>query len=230
MNTRIVKHTDYKDNQKLIKNIMDLIEPSYKTAGKHIKKDIEICNELYVMQSDNEPMLALFMVGYHKIGDVNFCYLGLSACKEEYKNKGFVKRLYLEFFKDCLNKEKEINNRILCYGTTATPIVWRAFHLLWINVQPDINGKCTDEGLQTLKTIATEKYPHAKFESETPFVLRQAAHQFNYSNNERQRLEKVVKDLNLTVFDIYNIDETQGDRFLMIGYCPSLDRINELMQ
>ncbi len=230
MKTEIVKYTDYQDNQQLIKSIMDLIEPSYKTAGKHITKDIEICNELYVMQSDSGQMLALFMIGYHNIGDTDFCYLGLSACKEEYKNNGFVKRLYLEYAKDCVKKELETNKRIYSYWTTATPIVYHWFEKYFIEVEPNRHGVCTSEGLQTLQKIATEKYHNAKFELTTPFVLRQAAHQINYSDNERQRIAKAIKDLNLTVFDTYKLDETQGDRFLMFGFCPSLDKINELLK
>ena len=228
MKTEIVKYTNYQHNQELIKRIMDLIEPSYKTAGKHITKDIEICNELYVMQSDNELLLAIFMVGYHSINDINCCYLGLSACKEEYKNNGFVKRLYLEFAKDCVAKELEINKRIYSYWTTATPIVYHWFEKYFSGVEPDRHGICTSSGLQILQTIANKKYPKAEFEIATPFVLRHAAHQINYSDNERHRITKAIKDLDLTVFEKYKLDETQGDRFLMFGFCPPYNKIIEL--
>ena len=209
---------------------MDLIEPSYKASGKHIAKDNENCNELYVMQSDNGQMLALFMVGYHLINEIDCCYLGLSACREEYKNNGFVKRLYLEYAKDCIKKELEINRRIYSYWTTATPIVYHWFTKYFSGVEPNKHGVCTGSGLQILQAIANEKYQKASFEPATPFVLRQAAYQINYSDNERQRIAKAIKDLDLTVFEKYKLDETQGDRFLMFGYCPPYDKIIELIK
>ena len=79
-----------------------------------------------------------------------------------------------------------------------------------------------------LQTIANKKYPKAKSELATPFVLRHVAHQINYSDNERQRITKAIKDLDLTVFEKYKLDETQGDRFLMFGFCPLYDKIIEL--
>ena len=223
MEIEILKFIDYQSDNDLINCIMDLIGPSYKTAGTHIAKDIEICNELYVMQSENRQMLAIFMVGYHSINELNCCYLGLSACKEEYKNKGLVKRLYLEFAKDCLDKEHQINDRIYTYWTTATPIVYYWFTKYFNNVEPDIHGDCTTTGLKILQTIAKEKYSKAQFEYQTPFILRQAAQQINYSVSERQRITKAVKDLDLRVFEKYNINEMQGDRFLMFGFCPMND-------
>ena len=84
--------------------------------------------------------------------------------------------------------------------------------------------------MQILQAIANEKYQKASFEPATPFVLRQAAYQINYSDNERQRIAKAIKDLDLTVFEKYKLDETQGDRFLMFGYCPPYDKIIELIK
>lgn len=51
MKYNIIKYTDYQTNQKLVDSIMELIIPSYKNAGSHITHDIEICNELYVINS-----------------------------------------------------------------------------------------------------------------------------------------------------------------------------------
>lgn len=230
MKPKIIKYTDYQDNQELIKRIKELIQPTYRQAGEHINHDIEICNELYTINSDNGELEALFMVGFHMIENMPCYYGGLSACKHELKNTGIVKWLYYEFLKECAFKELELNQKIITYWTTATPIVYYLTNRYWINVQPTLQGECTPEGKEILEKIAKAKYANIKREIDAPFVLRQAAHQINYSDNERQRISKAIKDLNLTVFDTYKLDETQGDRFLMFGYCPSLDRINELIQ
>lgn len=216
----ILKYKDYHADRKLIDGIKEVIAPSYKNAGAHIFHDIEICNELYVINTDEEKMLAFFMVGYHTINDIKCCYLGLSACREEYKSSGFVKTLYLEFVSDCMKREMNLSSKIVCYATTATPIVYSTFPKLFSKVQPDVNGNCSVEAKQILLEIAQQKYAEADFELDTPFVLRHAAKEINYSDKEKERIRKAINDLNLSVFDRYKIDESNGDRFLMIGYTP----------
>ena len=220
MSNRISKHINYQSNQQLIKGIMGLIAPSYQEADAHIAKDIERCNELYVMNSKGGAMLAVFMVGYHPIHEMQCCYLGLSACKEGHKNKGLVKQLYLAFAKDCLQKEREMNQRILCYWTTATPIAYHWFTKHFYDVQPDREGNCSKKAKAILAMIATTQYPRASFKTETPFVLRRAAKQVRYSEAEQQRITVAKNELELGVFDEYNLNEEHGDRFLMMGYVP----------
>jgi hypothetical protein len=65
---------------------------------------------------------------------------------------------------------------------------------------------------------------------EYPFILRQAAHHVNYSDEEKQRLQKAKIDLGLTVFDKFHLDETKGDHFLMIGYTLSHEKIINITQ
>lgn len=230
MKINIKKYTDYQNNKELIDGIMELIVPSYKNAGSHISHDIEICNELYVINSDSGEMLAFFMVGYHSVENIACCYLGLSACRQEYKKSAFVKALYLEFARDCIKKELEINNRIISYWTTATPIVYHWFNKYFTKVQPDRQGNCTNDGLEMLFKIASNKFQKAKFSYDIPFVLRNAAQQINYSDQEQTRIKQAITDLKLTVFDTYKLDETQGDRFLMYGYTPSHDKLIEITQ
>ncbi len=199
---------------------MEMIAPSYKSAGSHVTKDIEICDELYIIYSDNKEILAFFMFGFHKVKDLDCCYLGLSACRQEYKANGLVKALYLEFAKNCKTVELAYKRRLLCYWTTATPIVYNWFNKHFRNVEPDKFGNCTEKGLETLYTIATERYEKAKFDINIPYVLRHAAKGINYSDEENQRIEKAIIDLNLPIFNEFNLDEKNGDRFLMIGFCP----------
>lgn len=230
MKPAIIKYIDYQDDDKLVSAIMELIIPSYKNAGSHIAKDIKLCNELYAINSENEEMLAFFMVGYHNIAGIECCYLGLSACHQEQKNNSFVKALYFAFARDCAMKELKVNSRILCYWTTATPIVYHWFCKYFSQVQPDRQGHCINASRSILTTIAQAKYKNATFDVENPFVLRHAAQQINYSDTEKERIEQAIKDLNLQVFDSYKLDETNGDRFLMYGYTPPHDKLIELTQ
>lgn len=230
MKLNIAKYDDYQNNQELVGEIMKMILPSYKNAGSHIAKDIAICNQLYIVNSEDHQMLAFFMVGYHKINDLDCCYLGLSACRQEYKNNGFVKALFFEFARDCIRKELSLNKRILCYWTTATPIVYHWFCKYFSDVAPDRQGNCSTGSKRLLTLIARSKYKNASFEADYPFILRQAAHQINYSDAENDRIRQAIIDLNLAVFENHRLDETNGDRFLMVGYAPHHDKLIEYTQ
>lgn len=214
----VIKITNYKHDAVIVDSIMSLIKPSYKNAGTHVTKDIDRCNELYMIHSDEGELIAFFMVGYHIIDTNLFCYMGLSACKDEYKNKGIVKLLYTEFQRDCAIKEKELGSKIICYCTTATPIVFVAFHKLFVSVQPSINGCCDDVGKEVLLKIIRKKYSEAIYNENQPFILRQAAKNINYSDQEKERIDEIEKRLGLAIFSANDIRESEGDRILMFGY------------
>ena len=226
----VTRNDNYQHNEALIAEIHELIAPSYKEAGSHITKDIELCPLLYTINSPEGKMLALFMAGFHKVNGLDCYYLGLGACRNEYKNQGFLKKLYLEFARDCIRKELELNKRIVCYWTTATPIIYHWFNKYFTDTQPDYLGNCSPDAVKMILSIAQAQYPDVEFDEACPFVLRHAAHHINYSDEERARLKKAALDLNLGVFDKFRLDETQGDRFLMIGYAPSHEKFIALTQ
>lgn len=230
MKPNVIKYTNYQDNQKLINGIKKLIQPTYRQAGEHVNHDIEICNELYTINSIEGELIAFFMVGFHMIEDMPCFYGGLSACKDELKNTGIVKWLYYEFIRECIHKELEINRRIITYWTTATPIVYYLTNRYWINVQPTLQGECSNDGKAILEKIAKAKYTNIVREENAPFVLRNVAQQINYSDKEQERIKIAIDSLNLTVFNKYKLDETNGDRFLMFGYTPSHDKLIEQTQ
>lgn len=51
------------------------------------------------------------------------------------------------------------------------------------------------------------------------------AEKTTYSEKERMKLEKVKEELKIKAFDKFPIDETKGDRYLMIGYAPDIEII-----
>lgn len=213
-------HHDYQNDEAVVGEIMVLIAPSYKNAGAHITKDIESCEDLYVTRDEEGQLLAIFMVGYHVINNRKCCYLGLSACRQDIKNKGLVKALYKQFANDCRQRERQGNDRILCYFTTATPIVYYWFCNNFASTQPDIDGNCSESARLMLNTIAEKKYRQATFTPETPFLLRHAAEQISYSDEENARIAEATAKLGLKVFERYSLNERNGDRFLMCCYVP----------
>lgn len=226
----IKKVKNFSKNKKIIQDLFTLTKPSYIDNTSVLNREINLCNEIYLMYDPLNNLMAFFMISYQTFTSKHFCYLGLSACRHDHKNNGYIKKLYLEFARDCIKKEIKHNIKIITYWTTATPIVYHWFSKYFRNVQPDRSGNCTEEGLANLLNIALEKYPKENFNHKTPFVLRKIAEQTYYSEQEKNRLKQTIIDLNLSVFQRYNLDESNGDRFLMLGYTPPHNQLIELMQ
>lgn len=224
---KIYKEKDFANNKSIIDNIIKVLQTSYQEfdmeAG-YLKKDFGCCNELYFAKNEEQELIAFFMVGLQELEGCLIYYLGLSACAESWKGNGIASSLYKRFSMDCSDLEKEINKRILCYWTTATPIAFNWLNHNFENVAPDLKGYCTEEDIRIIELIAKKFYPYAKYNKKFPYVLRNAVNHFRFSDKEKAKIVKVIIDKKLGVFEQYEIDETNGDRFLMIGYVSNDDK------
>ena len=212
------KKYNYQQDVAYLQQINEIIKESYAVSGKHLEGDISKCDELYYFQQDNN-LLAFFMVHYHEIDNTLCCYLGLSACRSEYKNMGLVGKLYGAFKNECQKRQLMYGKRILCYWTTVTPIVYHWFCKNLNNVVPDLAGNITEEGKRLGNIIAQSQYCNAKFSSDNPFLLRKAVKETRYLPQEKEKIKEALTKLEIAAFDRYKLDESEGDRFLMIGYC-----------
>jgi hypothetical protein len=223
----IQKLHNFSSNQELIKQIYELSVPSYINSSALLERDINRCNEVYILRNDIGELLAFFMVNFEKIGTINACFLGWSACHNDYKNAGYAKYLYNSFFLDCKEKESVLNDRILCFWTTATPIAYYWFNKNIDNCQPNLEGDITNEGKENFIKIVNANYSAIGIDEEIPFILRGVATNTNYSKKEKARLHKIEKELNIKAFSRYPINELNGDRYLMLGYAPALEIIQK---
>ncbi|RCH53858.1 hypothetical protein DJ568_15060 [Mucilaginibacter hurinus] len=225
METEVLSHkivfiNNFKDDQSLIDEIYELTAPSYKSSMHLVKKTVLYNRDIYIIRGDEGELLAFFMVNPEKVNGEDTYYLGLSGCHDDHKGKGLVKSLYLQLMHDCRQLEKQQGKKILLWWTTGTPIVYYFFNKYAQGVQPDKQGGYTAEGEQIVRMITAEKYPEDIADKHHPFILRGIATQVNYSDKEVARIAAAGKELNVDVFEKFNINEVNGDRFLMIGYSP----------
>ncbi|OKS86812.1 hypothetical protein [Mucilaginibacter polytrichastri] len=217
---KIVFITNFKEDKALIQDILDLTVPSYKSNMQLIEREVNHNRDIYIIRGEEQELLAFFMVNYEPVDGEFTYYLGLSACSETYKGKGLVKSLYLQLMHDCRLKEQNQGKKIMLWWTTATPIVYYWFNKHAYLVQPDMEGAYNAKGKQIAEKIVAEKFPTTIKDSQHPFILRSVATETNYSDHEVKRISDASKNLNMNVFENFNINEQRGDRFLMIGYAP----------
>ena len=214
------KRTAYQYDEPLLAELYELIAPSYASTGKHILHDIELCDELYALREETGRLAAFFMVGYHELNGQLNCYLGLSACREEFKGQRLVSRLYNAFLADCRAKELEQGQRILLYSTTVRPEVFSRLGKALAQPSPDAAGRCSAKGLDSLRQLAEAHYAHATWNPDTPYLLRGAAIGVRYSESERERIAEVASQQPDSFFNSVALNERNGDRLLVVGYTP----------
>lgn len=212
--------TDFKSDKVLVDKILDLTRVSYINNIDLIEREIEHNRDIYIITSPDQELLAFFMINEEQVNGEDTYYLGLSACREEFKGRGLGKALYQKFMDNCRAREVKEKRKFLLWWTTATPIVYYWFNKYVSNVQPDMNGDYNQEGKQIADQIKKEKFIGIAADPYHPFILRNAAENTNYSINEKSRLIVATESLKMDVFQKFNLNEENSDRFLMIGYAP----------
>jgi hypothetical protein len=214
---------DFASSEKIVKEIYELTAPSYIDNTAIVKREIEHCNEIYLLYNSDEMLVAFFMVNFERLEDMDTCYLGLSTCHHNYKGYGYAKYLYNSFFMDCKMREASSAGKVLCWWTTASPIPYQWFNKNVDDCQPDMEGNISEATRKLMIKIAAQKYSHIQVDESRPFILNKVAKTTNYSLIEKNKLKQVQDKLKISVFDRFPIDESNGDRYLMTGFAPSID-------
>jgi hypothetical protein len=211
---------NFKSDRSLVSKILDLTRPSYVNNEVLIDREIEHNSDIYIINNDKGDLLAFFMINFEPLRGSETYYLGLSACRDEYKGKGLGKSLYMKFMQDCREREKKENKRFLLWWTTGTPIVYYWFNKYVTDVQPDMNGNFDETGKDIALAIIAEKFKDIHVDRSHPFILRSVAEHTQYSSAEHARIQAAGEKLGMDVFSRFNVREENADRFLMIGYAP----------
>lgn len=216
----IQKLTNFKSDTNFVSRILELTNATYITNTQLIEREIEHNQDIYIVNNEQDELLAFFMINFEKVNGDDTYYLGLSGCRDDLKGKGLGKSLYLRFMEDCREREKQENRKFLLWWTTATPIVYYWFNKYVSAVQPDMNGNYDEQGEKIVRGIIAEKFKGINVDKQHPFILRSVAENTLYSISELQRLIQATENLGMDVFQRFNLREENADRFLMIGYAP----------
>jgi hypothetical protein len=167
--------TNFKSDADLVSRILELTNATYITNTQLIEREIEHNQDIYIVNNEQDELLAFFMINFEKVNGEDTYYLGLSGCRDDLKGKGLGKSLYLKFMEDCREREKQENRKFLLWWTTATPIVYYWFNKYVSAVQPDMNGNYNEQGEKIVRGIIAEKFKGIPVDKQHPFILRSVA-------------------------------------------------------
>jgi hypothetical protein len=212
-------------NRIILQIIYDIVSTSYVDSSSVMNREIEYCDQVYLAYDDQQNLCSFFMVGEDKLifKDMTLpsFYMGLSATSIETKNTGIVRLLYQAFMHDISLMEKQIGQKVILWYTTVTPSVFYSINQIFVNNEPMVDGSYSEKGKEIALAIQNKKGWKINSDGH-PFVLKGVAHNTLYSKHEAERINKICREKNFTLFNDLEIDESKGDRLLRIAYVPSV--------
>lgn len=215
-----------------IEKIFLVTKPYYIDPSNVLDRELEHNNHIYLIKDRADNILSFFMVSWEKhliSNEEKDCiYLGLSCANQNNQEKRFASRVYYYFTTDAFNYEQESNNKVILYGTTATPVVLLTLSKIWDNVKPELEGSYTQFDKEIIDEIKKSTGLDKFSDEEHSFVLKGIAENTKYSVSEKTRLKEFELKNNITIFEKLNIKEDSGDRLLITCNVPDKSKLNKL--
>lgn len=213
-----------KTNAALRQELLELAAPSYEDPSAVVEREWETSNCIYLARDGSGSILCFFMVAWETLEfdrseQVPTLHLGLSAAGEGAKSVGLTGELYLRYLKDAVAWEKKHGQRLIGWGTTATPIVYLATRTFSPEIEPRLDGSYSARGAEVANALR-RKLGAPVDTADHPFVLKNLAANTKYSAQEKERIERISKTKNFSLFRDLGVDESTGDRLLFLVPTP----------
>jgi len=217
---KLKRKIDFVNEESFLNRLKRLSQISYLDTTALLERESKHCRNIIYYEDDCGELICFAMYNFEPLEETETVYFGLTVCVEEYKKYGLAKKLWLQIAVETKKREEEIRTSILCWLTTPTPIVFYWFNKFLISPQPYIDGSYTQKGKELVEKLIRAKYPKISPNGTNPFKIEGVASNTIYSLSERLRISKASIELGIKAFDTYKVDETKGDRFLILGYIP----------
>jgi len=227
LNLITIRSTQFREDEVLRQEMLDLMAPSYEDPTALFTRDLAHCNTLYLARDAEGKMICFFMVAWEPLETPNHkilpsIFLGVSAVRQDAKNSGVVGYLYHQCIADAVEWEQEQNEKLILWGTTATPTIYLAAQTFLADTEPRLDGSYSPIGAELAMAIHQKQWPLIKA-NDHPFVLKNVALNTRYSEAELERINRICQLKKFELFCKLSIEETNGDRLLFIARTP--DRI-----
>lgn len=212
----------FRSDNSLLREIEFLAAPNYEDASALLEREVRHCTQAYLIRDNEGVLLAFFLVAfeYLSLSDGTFTpalYLGLSAAQHTPSGAAAVMRLYGSAIADAMRWEQQHGNRLVIWSTTASPMIYKVVSKYLSNLEPSGSGDFSSSGRDRAHALARHLGAHT---ATHPFVLKGYAANTRYSQIERRRIDLTLRAQRFELFKQLAIDESAGDRLLMIASTP----------
>src|SRR5437870_4360782 len=114
--------------------LTELATPSYEDPRPVVDRELAHCDTLYLARDAGRRLVCFYLIAHEMVEvtgqrSIPTVYMGLSATRQDTKSSGKIAALYTRALEDAWRWQAEIGQRVVLWGTTATPSVYLAVHL-----------------------------------------------------------------------------------------------------
>ena len=214
-----------------IAGIFHLTKPFYIDSSNVVARELKHNDTIYLLKDNSSTIVSFFMVNWEKHTiqqrDKDVVYLGLSCAAQNHQEKHLASKVYYHFTKDAFSYEEETGEKLMLYGTTATPVVLLTLSKIWDDVKPETDGSYSHSDKVLIEDIKRSSGLD-KFSSDHPFVLKGIATDTKYAVAEETRLKEFQIKHSIKIFKTLKINEANGDRLLITCKVPGKTKLDIL--
>lgn len=206
-----ILHGAHRIRRDLKSACLSVVSPHYESLGGLFERDWAFCDTAYVAYAPEGTVSGFFLTRDHHIEGIGAaCFFGLSAGLLSARGRSSTVKLYERALEDANNKTE----RPLIWGTTISPIVYRAVSAYLSDFAP--SEPINDVQRERARLVVRDRAPWGwPLNEDNPFALRGLSPNVRYS-------PAVVSSINMMrrragIFDRWNLVEEAGDRLLFLG-------------
>lgn len=207
-------------NEILRQEMIGVLKHAYIHPEKVIDKRYRALNKLFLLRKEGKLegfcTYTLIELKFHDTM-VPSVYLGIMAASPSIQNSGLVLKTMEAMVNDIRHSNPDGSPPRLVWGTTASPSSLAIFRRYFTDVSPDDNGMIKHEYVEYEKAMRSILLQGAPDSDSPPLVIRAVAPLSAYSALEKDRIKALKQKKPGNIFDSYDIDDTRGDRLIMIG-------------
>ncbi len=214
----------FRTDAALLRELHELATPSYEDPSALLARDAAHCDKLYLARDADGKLTCFFFAGWETVAvpaqeELPALYLGFSAARQDVKAGGHAGLLYHRCITAAYEWEREQRRKLILWGTTATPTVYRYVHAFLAEVEPRLDGSYSPSGAEFAQALRRKLAPQSGA-SAHPFVLKNVAHATRYARAEVERLDRITQTTAFSLFHELGVDEANGDRLLFLARTP----------
>jgi hypothetical protein len=200
----------------IIEQIISVVRASYVDPQPLIENDLARATQIYLAFDSSNQVAAFFMIAREELSIANCkqnaVFLGWSGATLAARGTKAVHALYAEAAHDIRTWEAAADSEFILWFTTATPSAYYGASLFW-DIEPAADGEANQRSVEAARAITAQ----FGFRSRTsPFSLA-GAYVTRYSHAERERIKMIEQRRSFNLFRLLDIDESRGDRLLVIA-------------
>lgn len=201
--------------------LLRIVESRYNTGRHTLQYGLSFSTVVYTAWLDDQCcgfcMASYKLLAPEGMPETMSLYMGLTARKPEDNCKTSIFHVISALRNDALQYADSRNENMPVWATTSSPAAFSLFHSAFRNTEPAIKGTFGNTSVRLATAIKKQFYSDPQFHDIHPFVLRGIS-KTAYSGAEHERVAHMSKTRGYWLFSGLNIDDTAGDRLLMIGW------------